>query len=93
MLYFDPAVLTYTFLTLTEGSTDHAKLAYPAIRDATTAKYFLYFFRTMTDQHGGHSEIEGGENLLLLLARLVEHRNDPLTEIPKAIEQARAHRR
>lgn len=89
MLYFDPTALTDTFLTLTEGNADHAELAYPAMRDAATAKYFLSFFRTLTDPHGGHSEIEGGENMLLLLARLVERRHDPLAGTPKAIEQAR----
>lgn len=89
MLYFDPTALTDTFLTLTEGNADHAELAYPAMRDAATAKYFLSLFGTLTDPYGGHSEIEGGENMLLLLARLVERRHDPLAGIPKAIEQAR----
>lgn len=90
MLYFDPGALADTFLTFTDSGTDKAELAHPAIRDATTAKYFLSLFRAMTDPYGGHSEIEGGETLLLLLARLVERRNREQAGAPMAIEQARA---
>ena len=89
MLYFDPAALAGSILTLTDGSTDSAELAHPAMRDATTATHFLSLFRAMTDPHGGHSEIEGRENLLLLLARLIERQNREQTGAPKAIEQAR----
>ena len=88
MLYFDPAALADTFITITDSTG--AELAHPAMRDATTAGYFLSLFRAMTDPHGGHSEIEGRENLLLLLARLVEGRNRQRAGTPKAIEQARA---
>lgn len=90
MLYFDPAALADTFLTVTDSGTDSAELAHPAMRDPATATHFLALFRTMTDPHGGHSEIEGRENLLLLLARLVERRNRQRAGTPKAIEQARA---
>lgn len=88
MLYFDPAALADAFRTLTDSAG--TELAHPAMRDATTARYFLSLFRTMTDPHGGHSEIEGRENLLLLLARLVERRDNERAGAPKAIEQARA---
>lgn len=90
MLYFDPAALACPTFALTDGKSDSAELAHPAIRDATTAGYFLSLFRTMTDPYGGHSEIEGRENLLLLLARLVERRSRERAGAPKAIEQARA---
>lgn len=86
MLYFDPTVLAEPFRIMTDSTG--AELAHPALRDATTAKYFLSLFRTMTDPHGGHSEIEGRENLFLLLARLVERRNRR-AGAAKAIEQAR----
>lgn len=88
MLYFDPAALADAFRTLTDSAG--TELAHPAMRDATTARYFLSLFRTMTDPHGGYSEIEGRENLLLLLARLVERRDNERAGAPKAIEQARA---
>ncbi len=90
MLYFDPIALNGPILALTDGSTDRAELAYPAMRDAPAAEHFHTLFRTISDPHGGHSEIEGQENLLLLLARLVERRNRQPTEAPKAVEQARA---
>ena len=88
MLYFDPAALADVFRTLTDSIG--TELAHPAVRDAATAKCFLSLFRAMTDPHGGHSEIEGRQNLLLLLARLVERRNREQPGAPKAIEQARA---
>lgn len=90
MLYFDPAALTGSILALTDGATDSAELSYPAMRDAISAARFLSLFRTMTDPHGGHSEIEGRENLILLLARLIGHRNRERVGTPKAIERARA---
>jgi AraC-like DNA-binding protein len=90
MLYFDPAALAGPIIALTDGNADSAELAHPAMRDATAANYFLSLFRTMTDPHGGHSEIQGRENLLLLLARLIERRNRERAGAPKAIEQARA---
>jgi len=90
MLYFDPAALAGPILALTDSSTDSAELAHPAMRDGPTAKYFLSLFRTMTDPHGGQSEIEGRENLLLLLARLIERPSCERIGAPKAIEQARA---
>lgn len=90
MLYFDPAALAGPILALTDGNADSAELAHPAMRDATSAARFLSLFRTMTDPHGGYSEIEGRENLLLLLARLIERRNRERPGAPKAIEQARA---
>ncbi len=90
MLYFDSAALTGPILALTDGSTDRAELAHPVMRDATTAKCFLLLFRTMTDPHGGHSEIERRENLFLLLAQLIERRIRMRAGAPKAIEQARA---
>lgn len=93
MLYFDPKILAGPVLDLTGGDTDSAELAYPTLRDATTSLYFLSLFRTMTNPHGGHSEIEGRENLLLLLARLIERRKRDQAGAPKAIERARAHRR
>ena len=42
------------------------------MRDPTSAACFLSLFRAMTDPHGGYSEIEARENLLLLLARLID---------------------
>lgn len=88
MLYFDPAALADTFLNMTDSIG--VELAHPAMRDTTTARHFLSLFRAMTDPHGGHSEIESRENLLLMLARLIERRNRERAGAPKAIEQARA---
>ncbi|GAA5235876.1 AraC family transcriptional regulator [Verticiella sediminum] len=90
MLYFDPGVLADPVRVLTEGSIDSAEFAYPAMRDAASAACFLSLFRAMTDPHGGDSEIEGRENLLLLLARLIDRRNRQRPhESTKAIAQAR----
>ncbi len=90
MLYFDPAVLADAFLAMTDSNSDSAELAHPVIHDATTANYFQSLFRAMINPQGGYSEIEGQENLLLLLARLVERRNCERAGAPKAIEQVRA---
>lgn len=90
MLYFEPAILNDPILALTEGDSDSTELAYPVMRNATTARHFLTLFDAITDPHGGQSEIESQESLLLLLARLVEHRYRKHSEAPKAIEQARA---
>ncbi|GGA51678.1 transcriptional regulator [Nitratireductor aestuarii] len=90
MLYFDPAALAGPIFALTNGDTDSAELSHPAMRDAITATYFLSLFRAITDLHGGHTEIEARENLLLMLARLIERRNRERSGAPKSIEQARA---
>lgn len=51
----------------------------------------LSLFRAITDPHGEYSEIESQENLLLLLARLIERRQpERRLGAPKGIEQARA---
>lgn len=89
MLYFDPAALADPIRTVTGGDTDSAELSRPAMRDAASTACFLSLFRAMTDRHGGQSEIEGRENLLLLLARIIERRKRERTGAPKAIEQAR----
>ncbi|MDX8457585.1 AraC family transcriptional regulator [Mesorhizobium humile] len=89
MLYFDPAALAGPIRTVTEGSTGSAELSHPAMRDPASAACFLSLFRTMTDPHGGYSEIEGRENLLLLLAPLVGRRDRKQPGAPKAIQQAR----
>ncbi len=89
MLYFDPAALAGPILALTDGSAGSAELSRPAMRDPASAACFLSLFRTMTDPQGGHSEIEGRESLLLLLARLIERRDQVRPGVPKAIEQAR----
>lgn len=87
MLYFDPAALAGPVDALA-GS--RAELAHPALRDAASAARFLSLFRAMTDPCGGASEIEVQESLLLLLARLVDHRQRQRPGIPQAITQARA---
>lgn len=89
MLYFDPVALAGPIHALTEGSAGSAELSRPAMRDPASAACFLSLFRAMTDPHGGHSEIEGRENLLLLLARLIERRDQERSGAPKAIDQAR----
>jgi AraC-like DNA-binding protein len=90
MLYFDPAALAGPIRALTEGRAGSVELSHPAVRDQASAAYFLSLFRTMTDPHGGHSEIEGRQSLLLLLARLIEPRAQERPRAPKAIDQARA---
>lgn len=91
MLYFDPAAFTGPIRALTDGRNETAELSHPAMRDPASAASFLTLFRAMTDPRGGDSEIEGRENLLLLLARLINHRPaECKLGVPKAIEQARA---
>ncbi|WP_018633754.1 AraC family transcriptional regulator [Neomegalonema perideroedes] len=89
MLYFDPAALADPICALTEGGARNAELAHPALRDAAAATRFLSLFRAMIDPHGGRSEIESRENLLLLLARLVERRHQERAGAPRAIRRAR----
>ena len=89
MLYFDPDALANPLCALTKGSAGSAELSRPAMRDPASAACFLSLFRTMTDPQGGHSEIEGQESLLLLLARLIERRDQERPGAPKAIDQAR----
>ena len=71
MLYFEPEALAGEFGQLTEGAARHAELAHPAMRDAASARRFAGMFRALTDPLGGHSELEAGESLLLLLAALI----------------------
>ncbi len=89
MLYFDPAAVAGAISDLTEGSAGSAELSCPALRHPASAACFLSLFRAVTDPHGGHSEIEGRENLLRLLSRLIERRDQKRTSAPKAIGQAR----
>lgn len=89
MLYFDPAAVAGAISDLTEGSAGSAELSCPALRDPASAVCFLSLFRAVTDPHGGHSEIEGRENLLRLLSRLIERRDQKPPSAPKAIGQAR----
>lgn len=88
MLYFDPPILTGLIRALAEGD---AELAHPVMRERAMATRFLSLFRAMTSPQGGDSEIEGRENLLLLLARLVDlPRRERSVETPKGIDHARA---
>ncbi|MFT3666119.1 AraC family ligand binding domain-containing protein [Piscinibacter sp.] len=91
MLYFDPATLADTMADLTDGATGNAELTRPAMRDPASAIRFASLFRAVTDPQGGHSEIEVRENLLLLLARLIDagHQKQMRTA-PQGIEPARA---
>ncbi|MDF1633949.1 AraC family transcriptional regulator [Mycoplana sp. MJR14] len=90
MLYFDPTALTGPIRALTDGNPDCAELTRPVLRDPASAAHFLTLFRAMTDPHGGHSEIEGAENLLLLLSRFIEPRDRMRPRVPRAIDRARA---
>lgn len=90
MLYFDPAVLAGPVHALTDGRTDNAELSHPVLRDAASATCFLSMFRAMTDPSGGHSEIEGEEILLLMLARLVGRRDQERSAAPRSLERVRA---
>ena len=89
MLYFDPAAVAGAISDLTEGSAGSAEFSCPALRDPASAACFLSLFRAVTDPHGGHSEIEGRENLLRLLSRLIERRDQKPPSAPTAIGQAR----
>ena len=90
MLYFDPAALDGPIRALTDSNADSAELSHPAMRDPTSAACFLSLFRAMTDPHGGYSEIEARENLLLLLARLIDRCDQERQPgAPKGIEEAR----
>jgi AraC-like DNA-binding protein len=90
MLYFEPTVLAGPISALTNGRWGDSELSYPAMRDPAAAACFLSLFRAMTDPSGGDSEIEREENLLILLARLID-RPDPKARqrAPKTIEQVR----
>jgi hypothetical protein len=91
MLYFAPATLASAIIDLTNGTTDHAELAHPAMRDPVSASRFSSLFGAMTDPRGGHSEIEAHENLLLLLVRLIDRgKEKPQRVAPKGVERARA---
>lgn len=91
MLYFDPAALADAIMDLTQGVAGGAELSQPAMRDPVSATRYFSLFRAMTDAKGGHSEIEARENLLLLLARLVEHGHQkPVRAVPQGISRARA---
>lgn len=91
MLYFDPSTLADPINALTGESTATAELSHPAMRDPASAACFLSLFRAMTDPLGGYSEIEEQENLLMLLARLIERRDEKRRYgASKAIEYARA---
>ncbi len=72
MLYVEPALLRGENLDLTAGLTAAAELARPTLRDPACAARFLALFRSLTDPQGGHSEIEAQEQMLVLLARLIE---------------------
>ncbi|TEA79470.1 AraC family transcriptional regulator [Allopusillimonas ginsengisoli] len=90
MLYFDPATLADAIEDLTGGATGNAELAHPAMCDPVSAARFVSLFRAVTDPQGGYSELEAHENLLLLLARLIDtdHRRQ-VHGAPKGIELAR----
>jgi len=90
MLYFDPPALRAPLGAVTEGRADGIELAHPALRDPASATRFLSLFRTLTERGGGNSEIEGSENLLLLLSRLVNRPRPDRPVAPGAIGQARA---
>lgn len=91
MLYFDPSALAESIHELTEGRADRAEISHPVMRDAASAGFFFSLLRTMIDPAGGMSEIEGRESLLLLLARLIDLRDqERLTGAPRSIAQARA---
>lgn len=91
MLYFDPAALAEAIGELTEGVTNRAELSRPAMRDSVSASRFFSLFRAMTDSQGGYSEIEACENLLLLLASLIDRgQGERLREAPQSIGQARS---
>lgn len=91
MLYFDPAALADAIKDLTEGVSENAELSRPTIRDPVSATCFFPLFRAMTDELGGHSEIEARENLLLLLARLMAIGDQkPVRGTPRGISLARA---
>lgn len=90
MLYFDPVALAGPIHALTDGDADSIELSHPTLRDAASAACFQSLFHTMTDPLGGYSEIAAQEDLLLLLAQLIEGRKQERPGVPKAIEQARA---
>ncbi len=79
MLYFDPAALAHAVIDLTEGVTESADFSQPRMRDPVSATWFCSLFRAIANRHGGDSEIEAHEKLLLVLARLIT--NDE----PKAV--------
>jgi AraC-like DNA-binding protein len=90
MLYFEPEVLAGPIGALTNGRFGRSELLHPVMRDPLAAACFLSLFRAVTDQFGGDSEIEGEENLLLLLGRLIDRCElRGQHQVPKTIEQVR----
>ncbi len=90
MLYFEQEALAGSITALTDGRSGSAELSQPAMRDPVAAACFLSLFRALTDQFGGDSEIEGEENLLLLLGRLIDCCDlKGQHQVPKTIEQVR----
>ncbi len=91
MLYFDPPALGPVVRDLTEGGAECAELSQPTLRDPVSAARLLALFRALTDGRGGHSEIEARENLLLLLASLVDTgRAGRLQGAARSISRARS---
>ena len=91
MLYFEPKALAGEFLELRGSAVAGAEFSQPALRDPVSATRFLSLFRAMTDVNGGHGEIEARENLLLLLAALIDRSQDERPpETPRRLNQARA---
>jgi len=88
MLYFDPKVLAEPISMVTGGRGSGVEFSHPALRDSAGKSYAVALFRAMTDTHGGHSEIEGQELLLRLLAKIIDHPNSQRPESPGSIKRA-----
>lgn len=90
MLYFDPATLAGTIEDLTDGVTSYAELKHPAMCDSVCATRFASLFRAITEPQGGYSEIEVHENLLFILARLIDGTHQKQVRgAPQGVELAR----
>jgi AraC-like DNA-binding protein len=90
MLYFDPEVLEGAIGALTDNRSGSSELSHPVLRDPMAAACFVSLFRAVTKPFGADSEIEGEENLLLLLGRVIGRRAlGNQHPAPKAIDQVR----
>jgi AraC-like DNA-binding protein len=87
MLYFDPEVIADAVDDMTDGASRSHEFSRPVIADARIAGAFECLFSAMTTDDGDISVVRREEQLLALLARLVQRRTGA-TRPPASIRRA-----